>query len=161
MLHRFRMNGALLNTPVFIGGLSTKVTIVHDQLAASTRRLHPGLQLLPTVAPQVLNGREGPVAKIQANGIYVLSSGMMTEKTLSNRLAARFIGDRKQSIFFVGYADPDSPAGRLKAARRGEAIQLDNDLPKQSIDCSIDEFNFSGHPSHTSLSRNIQKTNPK
>jgi len=161
MLHRFRMNGALINAPVFIGGLSTKVTIVHDQLAASTRRLHPGLQLLPTVAPQVLNGREGPVTKIQSNGIYVLSSGMMTEKTLSNRLAARFVGDRKQSIFFVGYADPESPAGRLKAAARGEAIQLDEDFPKQSIDCSIDEFNFSGHASRESLLQYIQKTKPK
>ena len=161
MLHRFRMNGALLNTPVFIGGLSTKVTIAHDQLAASTRRLHPGLQLLPTVAPQVLNGREGAVSKIQPNGLYVLSSGMMTEKTLSNRLAARFIGDRKQSIFFVGYADPQSPAGRLKAAKHGESIQLDEDLPEQSIDCSIDEFNFSGHASRESLLEYIQKTKPK
>jgi Cft2 family RNA processing exonuclease len=161
MLHRFRMNGALLNTPVFIGGLSTKVTIVHDQLAGSTRRLHPGLQLLPTVAPQVLNGLEGPAGKIQSNGLYVLSSGMMTEKTLSNRLAARFIGDRKQSIFFVGYADPESPAGRLKAATRGETIQLDEDLPKQSIDCSIDEFNFSGHASRESLLEYVQKTKPK
>jgi Cft2 family RNA processing exonuclease len=161
MLHRFRMNGALLNAPVFIGGLSTKITIVHDQLAGSTRRLHPGLQLLPTVAPQVLNGREGPASKIQPNGLYVLSSGMMTEKTLSNRLAARFIGDRKQSIFFVGYADPESPAGRLKAAKRGETIQLDEDLPKQSIDCSIDEFNFSGHASRESLLKYIQKTKPK
>jgi Cft2 family RNA processing exonuclease len=161
MLHRFRMNGALLNTPVFIGGLSTKVTIVHDQLAASTRRLHPGLQLLPTVGPQVLNGREGPASKIQPNGLYVLSSGMMTEKTLSNRLAARFIGDRKQSIFFVGYADPESPAGRLKAAKRGETIQLDEDLPKQSIDCSIDEFSFSGHASRESILEYIQKTKPK
>jgi Cft2 family RNA processing exonuclease len=161
MLHRFRMNGALLTTPVFIGGLSTKVTIVHDQLASSTRRLHPGLQLLPTVAPQVLNGRDGPASKILPNGLYVLSSGMMTEKTLSNRLAARFIEDWKQSIFFVGYADPESPAGRLKAAKRGETIQLDEDLPKQSIDCSIEEFNFSGHASRESILEYIQKTKPK
>src|SRR5260370_23692376 len=161
MLHRFRMNGALLNTPIYIGGLSTKVTIVHDQLAASTPRLHPGLQLLPTVAPQVLNGREGPAAKIQTNALYVLSSGMMTEKTLSNRLAARFIGDRKQSIFFVGYADPASPPGRLKAPARGETLQLDQDLPKQSIDCSIDEFNFSGHASRESLLWYIERTKPR
>jgi Cft2 family RNA processing exonuclease len=161
MLHWFRMNGALLTTPVYIGGLSTKVTIVHDQLAASTRRQHPGLQLLPTVTPQVLNGRETPVTKIQPHGLYVLSSGMMTEKTLSNRFAARFIGDRKQSIFFVGYADPESPAGRLKAAKRGEVIQLDEEAPKQSVDCSIDEFNFSGHASRESLLQYIQKTKPK
>jgi Cft2 family RNA processing exonuclease len=161
MIHRFRMNGALLNTPIFIGGLSTKITIVHDQLAASTRRLHPGLQLLPTVAPHVLNGREAPTKKIQPNALYVLSSGMMTEKTLSNRLAARFVADRKQSIFFVGYADPQSPAGRLKAAKRGEAIQLDEEAPKQPIDCAVEEFNFSGHAPREALLQYIQKTKPK
>lgn len=161
MLHRFRMNGALLNTPIYIGGLSTKITIVHDQLAASTRRLHPGLQLLPTVGPQVLDGREAPTSKIQPNGLYVLSSGMMTEKTLSNRFASRFIGDHRQSIFFVGYADPDSPAGRLKAARPGEAIQLDEGVPAQSVDCAVDEFNFSGHASREELLRYIQRTKPK
>jgi Cft2 family RNA processing exonuclease len=86
---------------------------------------------------------------------------MMTEKTLSNRFAARFIGDHRQSIFFVGYADPDSPAGRLKAARPGEAIQLDEGAPAQSVDCAVDEFNFSGHASREELLRYIQRTKPK
>jgi Cft2 family RNA processing exonuclease len=161
MLHRFRANGALLNTPIYIGGLSTKVTIAHDQLAAGTRRLYPGLQLLPTIAPQVLNGRVGPVAKIQPNGLYVLSSGMMTEKTLSNRFAARFVADRKQSIFFVGYADPESPAGRLKMAKRGEAIQLEESAPRQPVDCAIEEFNFSGHAPREALLQYVQTTKPK
>jgi predicted metal-dependent RNase len=80
---------------------------------------------------------------------------------LSNRLAARFIADRKQSIFFVGYADPESPAGRLKAAKHGEAIRLDEDAPKQSIDCSIDEFSFSGHASRESLLQYVERTKPK
>ena len=35
-------------------------------------------------------------------------------------LAKRMIGDERQSIFFVGYADPDSPAGRLKKAKQGD-----------------------------------------
>jgi Cft2 family RNA processing exonuclease len=161
MLHRFRMNGALVNTPIYIGGLSTKITIVHDQLAASIGRLYPGLQLLPTLAPQVLNGRAAPAGKIEPGGLYVLSSGMMTEKTLSNRLASRFVTNEKQSIFFVGYADPDSPAGRLKAAKRGEAIQLDEETPNQAIECAVEEFNFSGHASRESLLQYIQETRPR
>jgi hypothetical protein len=35
---------------------------------------------------------------------------MMTPKTLSNTFARRVISDPKHSIFFVGYADPRSPA---------------------------------------------------
>jgi Cft2 family RNA processing exonuclease len=161
MLHRFRMNGALVNTPIYIGGLSTKITIVHDQLAASIGRLYPGLQLLPTLGPHVLNGRGTPGARIQPGGLYVLSSGMMTEKTLSNRVASRFITNEKQSIFFVGYADPDSPAGRLRAAKRGDAIRLDEETPNQVIDCAVEEFNFSGHASRESLLHYIEKSQPK
>ena len=60
---------------------------------------------------------------------------MMTEKTLSNQLAERFLSDAKQSVFFVGYADPESPGGRLKAARPGDFVQLDEALPSQKLAC--------------------------
>ncbi|MEI4884126.1 hypothetical protein, partial [Klebsiella pneumoniae] len=78
---------------------------------------------MDTLSPFVLSGREVATTQIQRNRLYALSSGMMTEKTLSNQMASRFLDRPEQSIFFVGYADPDSPGGRLKAARGGDRIQ--------------------------------------
>ena len=84
-----------------------------------TTRQHQGLQLLDSIGPYVLNGREIATTQVNRRRIYALSSGMMTEKTLSNQLAERLVGDPRQSIFFVGYANPQSPAGLLREAGTG------------------------------------------
>ena len=161
MLHRFRSTGLLPETPTYIGGLSTKITIVHDQLASSSRRRYQGLQLLDTLSPFVLSGREVATTQIQQNRLYALSSGMMTEKTLSNQMAGRFLDNPEQSIFFVGYADPDSPGGRLKAARDGDRIQLEEGGRSLPLLCAREEFDFSAHAPREFLMEYITKTRPK
>jgi Cft2 family RNA processing exonuclease len=161
MLYRFKRNGALKETPIYIGGLSTKITVAHDQLASLTTRQHPGLQLLDSIEPYVLSGREIATTQVNRRRIYALSSGMMTEKTLSNQLAQRLVGDPRQSIFFVGYADPDSPGGRLKAAQPGGPVQLDGQLPGRSLACSVKEFDFSAHAPREMLFDYIRKVAPR
>src|SRR6202046_2250091 len=128
MLHLFKRQGELQHVPIYIGGLSTKITILHDQLASHARRQHEGLQLLDSVGPHVLTSRDVQTTQIGRRRIYALSSGMMTEKTLSNQLAERFLGDPRQSVFFVGYADPESPGGRLKAPRHTVLVELQERL---------------------------------
>jgi Cft2 family RNA processing exonuclease len=161
MLHRFRSNGLFLETPIYIGGLSTKVTIVHDQLASRCLRNYEGLQLLDTLTPFVLNGREVGSTQIQRNRLYLLSSGMMTENTLSNQMASRFLDRPEQSIFFVGYTDPESPGGRLRAAKSGQLLQLEEGGKHQPLLCSREEFDFSAHAPRELLMEYIEKTSPE
>jgi len=161
MLYAFRREGALVDVPLYIGGLSTKTTVVHDELASSVPRRYPGLRLLDSLSPYVLSGREIGTTQIGKNRIFAMSSGMMTEKTLSNLLAARFLNDPKQSIYFVGYADPDSPGGKLKAGQPGDMVRLDNSLPSQRLECTIEQFDFSAHAPREQLLDYIKKTSPK
>ena len=49
---------------------------------------------------------------------------MMSENTAAHDLALRMMGDERMAIFFVGYADPDTPAGRLRAAKHGETFHV-------------------------------------
>jgi Cft2 family RNA processing exonuclease len=161
MFYHFRRRGALKETPIYIGGLSTKITVAHDQLASLTTRQHQGLQLLDSIGPYVLNGREIATTQVNRRRIYALSSGMMTEKTLSNQLAERLVGDPRQSIFFVGYADPDSPGGRLKAARQGDEIQLDGQLSSRRLACNVKAFEFSAHAPREMLFDYIRKVAPR
>jgi Cft2 family RNA processing exonuclease len=160
LLHRFRSTGAL-ESPIYIGGLSTKITIVYDQLAANPERFLERLQLLETLSPFVLSGRDLATTQIQRNRLYVLSSGMMTENTLSNQMASRFVDRPEQSIFFVGYADPDSPAGKLKTAEDGELLQLEQGGSRLPLLCTRKEFDFSGHAPRELLMEYIVKTKPK
>jgi Cft2 family RNA processing exonuclease len=150
-----------LEAPIYIGGLSTKITIVYDQLASSSQLSLDGLQLLETLSPFVLNGRDVATTQVQRSRLYVLSSGMMTEKTLSNQMASRFVDRPDQSIFFVGYADPDSPAGKLKAAEDGALLQMEQGGSRLPVRCTRQEFDFSGHAPRELLLDYIVKTTPK
>jgi predicted metal-dependent RNase len=108
-----------------------------------------------------MNGRDIATTQVNRRRIYALSSGMMTEKTLSNQLAERLVGDSRQSIFFVGYADPDSPGGRLKAARLGDEIQFNGQLSSRKLACNVKTFDFSAHAPRELLFDYIRKVAPR
>ncbi len=161
MLWKFRRERWLGDFPVYIGGLSSKMTGIYDRRANQTRRQLPRLQLLPDIAPFVLNGQTIGEASARAGRVYALSSGMMTAKTLSNIFVRRVLENPQHSILFVGYADPDSPGGRLQSAVVGDSIQLDADLPAQTLRCHLEKFQFSAHASRESLIAYAQKLAPK
>ena len=161
MIYKFRKEKLLGEFPIYIGGLSVKMTEIYDRRALTTRRLLPRLQLLEEVNPFVLNGQTIHDSPARGGRIYALSSGMMTPKTLSNIFARRVIENPEHSIFFVGYADPESPAGILKAAQKDELVSLDPDEPPLRLRCQIEQFQFSAHASRESIVAYVKRLAPK
>ena len=161
MFYEFRRNGLLGLGPIYIGGLGTKLTEIYDKLAQLVPRQHPELQLLDAVAPFTMAGRAAEATPLKGGRLYALSSGMMTEKTLSNIFARQVISDPQHALFFVGYADPESPAGRLRKAAPGEIVQLSPDVPPQPLNCEVEQFNFSAHATRESLRAYVNKVRPK
>jgi Cft2 family RNA processing exonuclease len=161
MLHRFRREKVLGEFPIYIGGLSMKMTEIYDRFALTSRRNFPRLQLLEALAPFILNGQTIHEAPARPGRVYALSSGMMTPKTLSNTFARQVISDPKHSIFFVGYADPASPGGILRAAKPGDLVTVDPDEPPQELRCNIETFQFSAHASRESLIAYVTTLAPK
>ena len=161
MIYKFRREKLLGQFPIYIGGLSVKLTEIYDRRALTTRRLLPRLQLLEELEPFVLNGQNIHESPARAGRVYALSSGMMTPKTLSNIFARRVIEDPQHSIFFVGFADPESPAGILKTAKPGELVTLDPDEPAQPLRCHIEQFQFSAHASRESIVQYVKKLAPE
>ncbi len=161
MLWKMRLRGELSHVPLYIGGLSTKITGIYDALAASSTRSHPELQLLQEMAPYVLSGNEINTIAPKKKCIFAISSGMMTEHTLSNIFCRKIIGDPNQSLFFVGYSDPDSPAGKIRRAAPGESIHLSADTAALPLRCDIQEFNFSAHANRETLRNYALLLKPK
>jgi len=113
------------------------------------------------VAPFILNDETVRDTPVRGGRVYVLSSGMMIPKTLSNVFARRIIENPQHSIFFVGYANPESPAGLLRDAGKGGEVALDPDKSSQCIRCSVEQFQFSAHATRESLVDYAKKISPK
>jgi Cft2 family RNA processing exonuclease len=163
MIDRFKKEGLVpKKTPVYIGGLSTKMTMVYDRHARTSRRNLPGFRFLNDMDIEAgKRKRVGPIPFLPGC-IYALSSGMMTEKTVSNQFARQGLLDNpKHGLFFVGYADPESPGGRIRAAQPGEEVLLDPAFPKVPLRCEVRVFDFSGHATRESIADYIVKVSPK
>ena len=162
LFHGLRVRGRIRrDCPIYIGGLGAKLTETYDKLARKTRRLQPDLDLLNDVAPFVVSGQNFADLRVRPRRIFALSSGMMTEKTLSNSFARQFLGTPENSIFFVGYADPESPAGRLRAAGTGGKVSLGADHPEETVRCGIEPFNFSAHAARETIREYVKRAKPR
>jgi Cft2 family RNA processing exonuclease len=161
MFYKFRRERILPEFPIYIGGLSSKMTDIYDRRAHMTRRQLPRLQLMQETAPFVLNGQTIYDAPIRAGRVYALSSGMMTPKTLSNIFARRLVENPQHSIFFVGYANPESPAGLLRDTAPGGEVMLDPDEPAQRVRCNLNQFQFSAHANREALIDYAKKLSPR
>lgn len=159
---RFKEQGLIPDVPVYFGGLSSKITALFDKLADSTPRLHPGYRLRESVEVHGLPkaGRAPLVAS--AGNIYLVSSGMMSEHTVSHTLAEQIITHPKDAILFVGYSDPDSPAGKVKATDHGDNVKLrEKGGQAYPLNCRVESFDFSGHATREALVDYAKHLNPK
>jgi Cft2 family RNA processing exonuclease len=160
MLYKFRRERLLPDFPIYIGGLSSKMTDIYDRRAHMTRRQLPRLQLMRDTAPIILNDETVRDAPLRPERVHLLSSGMMIPKTLSNVFARRLIENPQHSIFFVGYANPESPAGLLREVRPNGEVALDPDKPAQRVRCNIEQFQFSAHATRETLIDYAKRLSP-
>ena len=162
MFHGFRLRGKLRrDCPIYMGGLGAKLTEIYHQPAARSARLQKGFDIMDNVAPYVVSGRNVGELRIRPGRIFALSSGMMSEKTLSNIVARQFLSQPQHSILFVGYADPQSAGGILQAAQPGDLVSLAADHEPEPVKCHIEKFNFSAHASRESIRDYVGRAKPK
>ncbi|MFI3242948.1 MAG: MBL fold metallo-hydrolase [Akkermansia sp.] len=161
-LGRFRDEGIIPNAPIYFGGLSTKVTIYYDKLADSTPRLKPGYRLRQSIKTQGLPKQGKAPLIASAGNIYLVSSGMMSEHTVSNVLASQVLPRKNDTIIFVGYSDPDSPAAWIKATKAGDLVRLKaKGGQAYPVNCRIEQFSFSGHATRDALLEYTARLAPK
>jgi Cft2 family RNA processing exonuclease len=161
MLNVLRDSGDLPECPVYIGGLSTKMTVIFDEYARSVRRNHHGFEILKEMDLEYSPRGKRKAIQYKPGCIYALSSGMMSEKTVSNKFAAQLLHDERNALLMVGYADPDSPAGKILQANRGDKITLDTEEPPVELWCDVDRFDFSGHSTRDDLLEYILLVKPR
>ncbi|WP_018969092.1 MBL fold metallo-hydrolase [Rubritalea marina] len=153
MIHKFKSDGRLPEkTPVYMGGLSTKMTHIFDDLSDSTSRKLPDFKILEDMDINTGSKKhKGAPITYRPGAIFCLSSGMMSENTTSNIFAQTFVSNPKNSLLFVGYCDPDSPGGAIRETRHGDIIRLSKDKDPVVLNCPVEIFDFSGHATRDAI----------
>ena len=153
--------GRLAKQPVYIGGLGRVFTEIYDIEAHRMHRQHTNLQLNAALQLIVLEKGMADDMKLTGGKIFVITAGMMSENTAAHTLASRMIGDEQQSIFFVGYADPDSPAGHLKAAKPGETFVFSPSAGQVTKRCDVQDFDLTAHANREDLLEFVGRVSPR
>jgi len=161
ILHDARKFNRLAPAPVFASGLGLDICDYMDDIAKKTGLVHFTRTILKDLkvkkSPrEIVPGKEPPT-----QGIYVVSSGMLVEKTASYTLASCLVGSAKHSLCFVGYCDPDTPGGQLLATKNGEEFLFAAVNVKTRIRAQIERFEFSGHAAREELLTYAVKCAPR
>jgi len=153
--------GKLKRQQIYIGGLGRVFTEIYDLESHRTNRQHPDLQLHDALNLTVLEKGQAQSMGLGGGRLFVITAGMMSENTAAHDLALRMMGDERMAIFFVGYADPDTPAGRLRAAKQGETFMFSAGGGEATRKCEVDEFDLTAHANRGELLDFVGEVNPR
>ncbi|HEY4952909.1 MAG TPA: MBL fold metallo-hydrolase [Verrucomicrobiae bacterium] len=153
--------GKLKQQPIYIGGLGRVFTEIYDLEAHRAHRQHTNLQLHEALNLVVLEKGQAQNMKLSGGKIFVITAGMMSENTAAHDLAVRMAGDERQAIFFVGYADPGTPGGRLKAAKPGETFVFSPSAGRITRNCDLQDFDLTAHANRGDLLDFVGQVSPR
>jgi Cft2 family RNA processing exonuclease len=151
VFHDARQFGRLVDCPIFAGGLGMGLAELFDEMTRKTkdvnfdRRIIDDLRLKPIA--RGLKPGEDP----RKNALYIVSSGMLVERTPSYTLASGLLGHARNTIGFVGYCDPDTPGGQLLATKPGGTFHFTAAGVKARVRARLEQFELSGHAERDEL----------
>lgn len=161
MLALLTRSGRLKPQPIYIGGLGRVFTEIYDIESHRAHRQHSNLQLREALNLVVLEKGQLEQMKLSGGRIFVMTAGMLSENTAAHELAMRMIGDERQGIFFVGYADPDTPGGRLKKAKLGETFLFSGSAGEVTRRCELEDFDLTAHANRDELLNFVGQVSPR
>jgi Cft2 family RNA processing exonuclease len=150
ILHDARKFGRLVECPIYTGGLGVDIADYFDDISRKTKHVQFNRNILKELqvrqTPRELKPGEQPQP-----GLYIVSSGMMVERTPSYVIASGLLNNARNTIGFVGYCDPDTPGGQLLAARPGDDFIFEAAHVKAKVLARIERFEMSGHADREEL----------
>ena len=161
LLALMTQKGQLKEQPIFIGGMGRVFTEIYDLQSHRAHRNHTNLQLHEALNLTVLDYKKLEKIRLKGGRLFVMTAGMMNENTAAHELALRLAGQEQHAIFFVGYADPSTPAGRLRAAEPGKPFLFSASGGELTRNCRMEEYDLTAHANRDELLSFVGKVDPK
>ena len=165
LVDRYKKRGIIPDdVPVFTAGMMRAISDLYDKTRLSTPRLNDEFQVYGVPQSRLPRSNSALNELLKKPAILAVGSGMMFERTISNKIAQQLIGNPKNGVFIVGFAREDSPAARLLEAREqgaGTEVVLSASRGEQVVNCDVERFRFSGHSNRRDLLKLVEHFDPE
>ncbi|WP_414664982.1 MBL fold metallo-hydrolase [Horticoccus sp. 23ND18S-11] len=151
VLHDARKFGRLVECPIYTGGLGVDLADYFDDIARKTKHVQFNRNILKDLKVKPTPRKIATGEDQKQNAIYIVSSGMMVERTPSYAFASGLLGHARNTIAFVGYCDPDTPGGQLLATKPGDDFLFAAANVKVKVKAHVERFEMSGHADREEL----------
>jgi Cft2 family RNA processing exonuclease len=151
ILHDARKFGRLSEFPIYTGGLGMDLADYFDDISRKTKHVQFNRNILKDLKVKPTPRKLTPGQDPQQRALYIVSSGMMVERTPSYTLASGLLGHARNTIGFVGYCDPETPGGQLLAAKSGDDFLFAAAHVKSKVKARVERFELSGHADREEL----------
>jgi Cft2 family RNA processing exonuclease len=151
ILHDARKFGHLVDCPIYVSGLGVELADYFDEIAKKTKHVQFNRSILKELRVKPVPRKIAPGEDLKQNALYLVSSGMMVENTPSYALASGLVGHARNTVGFVGFCDPDTPGGKLLAAKPGDDFVFEAAHVKTKVKAHIERFELSGHADREEL----------
>lgn len=145
VFHDARRFGRLIECPIYAGGLGIGLSELFDEVSRKTKDVQFDLRILKDLNLRKLPKKITPGQEPAHKGLYIVSSGMLVERTPSYAIASGLLGHARNTIGFVGYCDPDTPGGKLLATKPGATFLFDELDVRAKVKARVERFELSGH----------------
>ncbi len=152
LLHRLRQKNRIPAVPIYVAGFGLAINRLYDRML---HKIYP--QYRHGQLRTITFGRWRARRRLNGPAILISTSGMLLPGSASFGFARQLAEDARNAIFFVGYADPETPGGLLRD-KRFDTLQQLFGLPR--LNCSVEVFHFSAHAHRGELLKLVRRMNP-
>lgn len=151
VFHDARRFGRLIDCPIYAAGLGMGLAELFDEVSRKTKDVHFDRRIMKDLQIRPMPRTLKPGVDPKQNALYLISSGMLVERTPSYSLASGLLGNARNTIGFVGYCDPDTPGGKLLATAPGKTFLFSAIDVKAKVNARVERFELSGHAERDEL----------
>ena len=151
VFHDARAFGRLIDCPIYAAGLGMGIAELFDEVSRKTKDVQFDRRIMKDLQLKAMPRKLKPGVDPKQNALYIISSGMLVERTPSYTLASGLLGNARNTIGFVGYCDPDTPGGKLLATAPGKKFVFSAIDVKTEVKARVERFELSGHAERDEL----------
>lgn len=153
LIHHLRVKDRIPVAPIYVAGYGLKINQTYDKLLHET---YPEFDRATLNAMTFGRWRQGQ--KLKGPAVLLATSGMMLPGTASFDFAKELAATGRNAIYFVGYADPETPGGLFREKKYNALQEL---FKVDEINCQVETFQFSAHSNRRELLAMIKQMRPR